>query len=472
MVNKYWRLIKNTLIFSAGTLGSNFIGFIMLPFFTRLLNRSEYGQIDIIITTITLLMPIFTLNIVQALFRFTIYNKDRYKKQEILSTSLIFLVISTSILIILYPILMNFSVFQNYYILFIGLYEIHFVLYIFKSYIKANNKIKLFAISDVIQTITFATSGIIFISLFDLGVSGYLLASLISMSIVVLIIFVFAKLYISIRIVYIKAKLLKEMIKYSIPLVPNSMSWWIMVSSDRYLLALFMNYSSAGIYSVANKFPLMITLLNTIFYQAWQISSIEQFTKKNRVKFYSKVFNYLSIVILFGVIVFSFIIKDMTIIMLGKEFKDAWIYIPFLIMGSVFNIFSSFYGVFFLASKKTIGAFRTSIYGALINIGVNILLIPFIGIHAASFSTFLGFFIMWVSRIYETKKIVKVIIHLPKFLLILFFSTLSLFSIYCENRVFIIFVQLVCLSMFVIIVRKEVKEVLSIALSKIKIITG
>jgi len=459
VINKYFTLLKNTLIFSMGTFGSSVIGLLMLPIFTRVLITSDYGQLDIILTTISLLLPILTLDIIQSVFRFTLDDIGDKKKKKVLTSSLIVAFISLIIIILLYiPLRIFLSVFKDYYIFFLLIFQIQFVLQIFKTFIRAEKKLKTFAFSDIIQTFSFALLGILFVVNMKMGLTGYLTASLSSMIIALLFIFIVGKVYTYIKIRSIDLKMLRKMIKYSIPLIPNGLSWWIMVSSDRYMLVYFLNYGSAGIYSVANKFPLLISLFNTIFYQAWQISSIEEYKNKDKTIFYSKVFSYLYIVILFGIIILSFFLKPLTLIMLGEEFKSAWQFIPFLVLGVAFHSFSSFYGVGYLASKKTGGAFRTSIYGALVNIGINLVFIPIIGIQAASISTFLGFLVMWITRLVETKKYINIKIELKIFLPLFLLTIISLFIIYIDTYL-VLLIQIPCLLVGLILIKSQIKEI-------------
>ena len=92
-MNKYKRLVGNSVIFAIGNLGSKLMQFIMIPLYSYTLTTTEYGKVDFLTTVVSLLLPIFSLDIFDAVFRYALDKDDN--KQETLNTSLLFtLVIS------------------------------------------------------------------------------------------------------------------------------------------------------------------------------------------------------------------------------------------------------------------------------------------------------------------------------------------------------------------------------------------
>ena len=71
----------------------------------------------------------------------------------------------------------------------------------------------------------------------------------------------------------------------------------------------------------------------------------------------------------------------------------------------------------------------TSIYGATVNLAINIMLIKFIGLHAAAFSTFMGFLVMWLIRQRQNRNILHIHIEWNIFLCYLFVSIM--YSVIC-----------------------------------------
>ena len=84
--------------------------------------------------------------------------------------------------------------------------------------------------------------------------------------------------------------LAKEMLRYAIPMMPNSLSWWISNSSDKYIVTWFCGTAVTGIYSVAYKMPSMISVVVQIFYNAWSISAVDGFGSEETLKFYNSIY--------------------------------------------------------------------------------------------------------------------------------------------------------------------------------------
>ncbi|WP_369819309.1 lipopolysaccharide biosynthesis protein [Thermosipho sp. 1074] len=458
---EYKVLAKNTVIISLGTFGSRAISFFLLPIFTRVLTKADYGKIDFFTTTISLLLPFLTLGIVDAVFRFTMEKTGEEEKSGVLSSALMVSFWGILVFLVFVPIISKIESISELTIYMVFALAINSVLSIFKTYIRAKQKLFIFALGDIIHTISFATLGIVFVVVLRYGIKGYFLGYILSSLVDVLFLLIVGKIYKDISLKNVSLQKIRNMLEYSIPLIPNGLSWWIMNVSDRYLIIFYLGFAANGIYSVSYKFMSLITILNGIFYQAWQISAVEQYENGNKDEFYSKIFRILSTFLLLVVIVFSIVLKPMVRMMAGASFYEAWRYIPFLFLGAIFSSFSSFFGVGYIASKKTIGAFKTSVIGAIVNIGINVVFIPMIGVQAAAISTMMAFLTMWIMRIFETKKYFKIKISWKKFILSLLLVILSLFLNYIQENILIItIIQVVTLGVFVLINKKDVGMIL------------
>ena len=79
---------------------------------------------------------------------------------------------------------------------------------------------------------------------------------------------------------------MKEMLVYCIPMIPNSIMWWITDASDKYMIAFFVGVSSNGIYALAKKIPSVLSMLHSVFFQAWQLSAVEESEAKDKSHYY------------------------------------------------------------------------------------------------------------------------------------------------------------------------------------------
>jgi O-antigen/teichoic acid export membrane protein len=368
---------------------------------------SEYGKLDVINTTVSLMVPIFSFQIVEAILRFAVESHVEKRNRNLLSNAMIFSILAFVFSLVLYPAMRNISVFAQYSVYLYTIFFLTIVNGIVKQYIRGLELIKLYVVSDIFFSIVFAMSNMVLLIILKLGIKAYLLSNIISLLCTIVLILLVAGLYKQLNFRFDK-QLLKEMLAYSVPLIPNGIMWWIVSVSDRYIISCFLGYEATGIYSVAARFPSLLTVLYGIFFQAWQLSAMEEYGKENYSEFFGKVFGVISSVLFLGSSVLFLIIKPFMNVYVGQAYSESWKYVPFLFLGATFNTFASFYGVNYTASKRTIGAFSTSVIAAGVKITVMLALIKFWGIQAASFSALIAYFSMWIARILHTRKLVDV----------------------------------------------------------------
>ena len=212
----------------------------------------------------------------------------------------------------------------------------------------------------------------------------------------------------------IKKPTVIKFVKYSIPLIVNSISWWLVMSSDKYILKFFMGNDAIGIYSVSQKIPSLLITITGLFMTAWQISSIDGFGSEETNSFYSSVyskFNEMQIVVVAILIVGNRILCSF---LLSKSFYQGWIYVPVLLLANIFYANGSFLGSVYTAAKDTVGALRTTLVGAIINFILNILLLPSLGIMGVCIATTVSYYIPMLLRMHDSKRFCNIKFELLK----------------------------------------------------------
>ncbi|RYL92708.1 polysaccharide biosynthesis protein [Sporolactobacillus sp. THM7-4] len=428
-MNRYKKLAFNSIIFAIGNLGSKLIALVLVPLYTYYLSTGEYGTVDLLTTTIGLIMPVFTLSIYDAVLRF-VMDKN-YNKAQVLNNALLLSVMGYLISWLLYPVFRAVFPFDDYLMFFYIMLLTSSVNSSFMQFIRANGQIKLFASIGIVSSIVVLFGNVLFLVHLHLGIAGYLLSLIAADLVSILTILTFGRMMQYLSLAYLRTNLLKEMVIYSAPLIPNALMWWVMGVSDRYIISFIVGVGANGLYAVANKIPSIISMINTIFFQAWQMSAIEEANSEGKSQFYSNVFNILSMVLLISTSLLLIFLKLIIHLVISSDFYESWKYVPFLLLGVVFSSFSGFLGTNYIAAKNTFGVFRTSVIGAAVNVGVNFALIPFIGTNGASISTMLSFFVIWLLRAYETRTFVRIDIKMQGFiggLVIIFIQIAVLYS--------------------------------------------
>lgn len=443
-MNLFGELFKNTFLFMFGTIGSKTISFFMLPVFTKYLSTSDYGIVDIINISINLLLPIATLDISAALFRFLFDKDERKEISELFYTSLFVLIIgSAALFLISLPLMRNNIVIVQFRTQVYALFFLTGLRTLLRELLRAKEILSIFILSDWVYTFSFASFSIAFIVFHNLGIGGYISAQILSSCISTAILIVGARKILLPRWVFSMASI-PRMLRYSIPLIPNMVAWWIVNVSDRYIVTIYLGLGAAGIYAVANRIAQLFQIGGSIFQQAWQISGIKHGNRSGE-GFHSTTFNLLTLFLFTIILIVSPILKPLVFLMSQEPFHDAWKSLVFLSLGAFFHIQSNFLGVAYLASKKTIGNSISTLLGGVSNLVLNLLLIPRFGLIAASITTMIAYFLIFVYRFVDVRRFWEIELAGKEYIVNLLLVTVSMVSNFSK---FSICFQILALTLF------------------------
>lgn len=297
MDSRIKRLLKDIFIFTAGNASSKIILLFLMPLYTSKLTTAEYGISDTLNTLVELLVPILTLCMAEAVFRFSIDTKNNVSEIAFVNgIKIIFLGFSVFVFI---GTLLKLIFHYEYAFLLILMLIAYSLKQYFGCYLRGIGKSMAFAISGVVGTIILVVSNVIFLAVFNRGIYGYLWSIIISNGISIVIM---ALIIHPIRIINIcmkiqtneKQHIKNNMLHYSIPIIPNSISWWLNNAANKYILLFICGSSITGLFSAAGKVPAVINLLSSIFQQAWQFTSAKEYDKGSTDNFYSRIFSLYS----------------------------------------------------------------------------------------------------------------------------------------------------------------------------------
>ena len=414
-MDKYKKLASNTFIFALGTFSSKVLVFLMMPFYTRVMSSESYGIVDIIVQTCTLLIPLASIGINNGVIRFGLERKLNQK--SVFTFGFLTIMVGFGIMLLCRPLLLSITVTSQYTDLMIFYVLMSCLQGLCSQFARARGYIRLYAIDGIFRTLMTILLNVIFLVGFQMGIVGYILSTILTDALSTVFIFLIARLHRYFSLVSLKRSIALGMLKYSIPLIPNTVCSWIISISDRYLITYLIGSSANGIYAIANKIPTILMIVANIFSEAWQISAVGEEGQAARERFFSKVLNvYQSVAFLTAAILIA-TAKITTFLLASPEFYEAWQYIPFLVLATTFSCLASFLSSVYMVEKKSIHTLITTFLSALLNIGLNILWIPKYGIFGAAFATFLSYLVMFFIRAIHTRKYIKIRWNLGKFLL-------------------------------------------------------
>lgn len=456
-MSKEKTLVKNTIIVTIGKICTQFVSFFLLPLYTALLTTEEYGIVDLLNTLINLLIPIFILRVDQGVFRYLIDKRDNEKEQKRIITTIMYFTFAQIILYSgIFIIVSNWVSNQYKYFLATNLIAntVSMVLLQICRGIGDNTK---YTIGSFLSGAFAVILNVVFIAGFRFGAYGMLSASLIANIITIIYLTYSLKIFKYIKKEYYDKSILKDILKYSIPLIPNAISWWIVNSSDRIIITSFINVATNGIYSAANKFSGVVTTMYNVFNLTWTESASVNIEAEDRDSFFNKTLDFT--IRLFGSLCIGIIAFMPFIfpIMINNKFADAYWQIPILMLGTIFNILVSFLGSIYVAKKLSKEIAKTSIFAAIINIVINIALIKFIGLYAASISTAVAYGLMLVYRYFDVKKYVNLRIDAKMVSIMVLLYICSFITYYIDNFYLNVIMAIIVLCAAVVINKKTLK---------------
>lgn len=206
------------------------------------------------------------------------------------------------------------------------------------------------------------------------------------------------------------------MVIYSVPLVPNMLSWWFTNISSRYIIAGYCGLSVAGLFAAASKLPALINIISSIFQQSWQYASVKEYQETDKTVFYETVFRFYSAIVMIGSSIIILIIPYISKIILLNEFYNGWIYTPLLLYSATLGCFSIYFGTFYSVVKNNKKVMQTTVIGGILTISISLISIPIIGVYGALVANVCSFMAIVFLRIRDVQKFMNIKIGYIKFI--------------------------------------------------------
>lgn len=443
-MDKNISLIKNTAILSVGKICTQCVNYFMLPLYTAVLSQAEFGTADLIISYVSLLTPLVGLQFDQGIFRFIIDDRDDEKKQYKVFSSVIF----TNLLQIF--------VFEFVAIVLALLVKIEYINYILVTipisilgssilqFLRGKGQNFHYAVISFVSATIQVFCNVILLVVLNFKTEGLLLSMVIGNLAVLIYAVLVNKIYKYFSFHHVDVTVIKEVARYSLPLLPNQFAWWVMNLSDRSILTAVIGASANGIYSIANKFSSLFITFYNYFNMAWtetlsismDESDLSQYIGKMVNKLFDLLFFFNALLVLSMPITFKLLIND--------NFYDAYWQIPILLLAVFFQAIQGLYGAIYVAFKDSKSIAVSSSLAALINLVIDIICIRYIGVYAASISTLVSFMFLMIFRYFDSAKYISAKIDMKRIARAVLLEIVVLVVYYINNFIlsFVLFVIL------------------------------
>lgn len=405
-MGKYERLMGNTLVFAIGSFSSKLLVFFMLRYYTAMLDPAAFGVADRISTTCNLLMPFVMLSINEAIIRFAMDRAVR--RSDVFTVGVKTVCVGFLVFLLFIPLLLQIEMLAPYTALIYAYVFFGMLKAVCAQFVRSIGLVRLFAFDGFLATFTTIAFNLLFLSVFGWGLHGYVLSVVASNVLSILFLSVVARLPRFLRPSPRQKPLVREMLRYSVPLIPTTMFWWIVSVSDRYMVTYFHGDAANGMLAIAHKIPSLLTIVSAIFYQAWQLSAVSEAGHGRQTsRFYSDTYSYYTTLLFCAASGIIMLIRPITGVLYDAAYHSSWQYVPFLVVAEVFSSLVTFLGSFYMVSKRNATVPLAIAVGAALNVGLNLVLIPKYGVMGAAFATLLSYLVAFGIRVLDVQRLVE-----------------------------------------------------------------
>ena len=347
-------LVKNTLIMAIGTFLPRIINLLTTPIITGATTGAQFGQLDLVTTTIlSFIVPLCTLQLEQALFRFLVDAKS-IKEQRYVITNGYAMIFTLMLLVGIICFFVPIDLFNgSYKFLVIGYIWIEIIATTSRFVLRAFSKYKEYSVlAALVVIVNFIVVAICLLWL-KTGYIGVLIALTIADIVGFIYVLFVCNIFSYFNLKYFRLEYASRMLQYALPFIPNTVSWYINQLSDRWIISIFLGAGPNGIYALANKIPSIVNILYPAFNLAWTDSATRSVNDPDSAKYYNHMFKMLFCIVSAGTVLLlaaSPIIFE--ILCRNKSLASAFDYTPTLIIATYFYCFSQFFGSIYVAVKS------------------------------------------------------------------------------------------------------------------------
>ena len=405
------KFLSDLGIYAIGNLGSKIITFAMVAVYTHYVSKSDMGYYDLCLTIIFLVLPFVTLQLRDGAFRFLLETDETEKRSSIITFIYRTLLYSTAISLVATLLLAMFTSINYVWCCFVLLVVMSFYEVITQVARGLGNNV-VFVTAGIITSLGIGLFSIVFVVLLPWGIAGIFIANILAR----IVALAYLELRMKIIATYFKFKIkvkqvAHDLLKYSVPLLPGALCWWLTGSSDRWFINHFVGLEANGVYAVAFRFNSIIFILSTIFYQAWQETAILQYSSPDRDKFFSKMFNVYISVLAILLTLFTFALKIIYPVIVDANYQESVYYLYPMGFSAVIFALSAFFDMGYQCAKDTVSTLPAIVVAAVVNIVCNFALVKCFGVYGAIATSIITYLVLFLWRLHDMKRYFKLSIY-------------------------------------------------------------
>ncbi|MCQ2482214.1 MAG: oligosaccharide flippase family protein [Clostridia bacterium] len=416
--NKLKLFVENMLVYGFGSIISKLVPLIMIFVVTNIIpDRGDFGKSDMVNTVVSLASALAVMGMYDAMYRLFFEKKDEDFQKKICSTTLFFTMFSSLVVTLLVVVLKKpickyfYTDTQADYLVYLAALStlVGATNTIISAPTRMQNKRKVFLVTNTVAPILSYSISI------PLLLKGYYviampIAALIASLVIEISFAVMNRKWFSFK--KVDKSLLKPLLAIAVPLIPNFLIYWVFNSSDKVMISNILGQDYQAVYSACSKLGHVSQIIYTAFAGGWQFFAFSTMKEKNQVKNNSLVFEYLG-AISYVATAFVCVFAPVVFLLMRNDYYEGYISSTYLFLAPLLQmLFQVACNQFIVVKKTWPNAFILSI-GAIVNVILNAVLIPIIGIEGAAIATLVGYTISDIIVVIVLKKM-KLMVVTPR----------------------------------------------------------
>lgn len=391
-------LARSLALIGAGRVAAQAVALILLPVLTANLDPTDYGVVELVVTYVSLCAPLLSLQLEMAAFRFLIDSRDENAGSKTIISTVALPIMALSVVWVLAGFAVGYVFDYRLFWYFAANLASTALFNLVTLIARGVGRNSLFATGNIaVAMITLgAVLASVHVTIFSLETYLMILAG--ANVVGFLVVFFAMRFYRLFSFRLFDMRRLRELLGYSLPLVPNALSWWVISAAGRTVAAVFLGVHYVGLLAVASKFAAVVTGLSTVFSMAWMEAASVSYSDSDRHAFFSKIVN--QALRAFSALTISIVgaVPLMMEFLVDESFAEAYYYVPILLVGALGHSMVSFYSGVLIAQNRTGKVANTSITAAALSLAISLTFVHWIGLYAIAFSTPVAFFFMVIYR--------------------------------------------------------------------------
>ena len=403
---KYSMLVSNTILFAVSNFGSKLVSLFIQPYLTYALESPDVMGVTKLMQAVTnLLIPVVSLGVSYAVIRFGLdKNQD---KASVFMNGLATILLGFGLMVLCWPAVRLIPNAAGYLVLLYLCVLASCLRTLCTQFIRARMRNRLVAADGVMTTASLLLFYLLFLSVLNMGATGYLLALFCSDLCSAVFVFVAGGCGKFFDLHKFDRPLWGEMLRYCVPMIPAAISFWIINASDQFYVQAMCDgvggrssEAWVGLLGVGYFLPQLITFVGQFFYEAWQLSAVTE--EEERETFFNRVFRAFASVLFCCAAGIIWLCQPL-MNLFRADYFEAWQFVPFLVLASMCTCLNNFLNSVYVVYKRSSSSLVTMLAGAALNLVLNYLFILWFGPVGVTSASFLSLLLVFLLRAYSTR---------------------------------------------------------------------